>query len=180
MALPEFFYDKAIGNIPGGFTASSFPGIDFNNYLDYLNSSYGDSVRVEEDQNLYRIGEKIWAGYAQLNFKTDTLRGNLGLRVVNTKQTGTSTDTLYYQDDYCVNGPGGPFSPPPQGADGNCLVIPLDDRERRVFSPVDESKSYTDFLPSFNVSWEVQPDLVLRAAVSKVIARPSYLSLIHI
>ncbi|MCC4251270.1 MAG: TonB-dependent receptor [Pseudomonadota bacterium] len=174
VALPEFFYDKAIGNIPGGFTASSFPGIDFNNYLDYLNSSYGDSVRVEEDQNLYRIGEKIWAGYAQLNFKTDTLRGNLGLRVVNTKQTGTSTDTLYYQDDYCVNGPGGPFSPPPQGADGNCLVIPLDDRERRVFSPVDESKSYTDFLPSFNVSWEVQPDLVLRAAVSKVIARPSY------
>lgn len=174
VARPEFFYDKSMGNIPGGFTASSFPGINFGNYLDYLNSSYGDYVRVEEDQNLYRIGEKIWAGYAQVNFKTDTLRGNLGLRVVNTKQTGRSTDTLYYQDDYCVNGPGGPFSPPPQGADGNCLVIPLDDRERRVFSAVDESKSYTDFLPSFNVSWEVRPDLVLRGAVSKVIARPGY------
>lgn len=174
VARPEFFYDKSMGNIPGGFTASSFPGINFGNYLDYLNSTYGDSVRVEEDQNLYRIGEKIWAGYAQVNFKTDTLRGNLGLRVVNTKQTGRSTDTLYYQDDYCVNGPGGPFSPPPQGADGNCLVIPLDDRERRVFSAVDESKSYTDFLPSFNVSWEVRPDLVLRGAVSKVIARPGY------
>ena len=174
VARPEFFYDKSMGNIPGGFTASSFPGINFGDYLDYLNSSYGDYVRVEEDQNLYRIGEKIWAGYAQVNFKTDTLRGNLGLRVVNTKQTGRSTDTLYYQDDYCVNGPGGPFSPPPQGADGNCLVIPLDDRERRVFSAVDESKSYTDFLPSFNVSWEVRPDLVLRGAVSKVIARPGY------
>ncbi|WP_311267753.1 TonB-dependent receptor [Sphingobium sp. WCS2017Hpa-17] len=174
VARPEFFYDKSMGNIPGGFTASSFPGINFGNYLDYLNSTYGDSVRVEEDQNLYRIGEKIWAGYAQVNFKTDTLRGNLGLRIVNTKQTGRSTDTLYYQDDYCVNGPGGPFSPPPQGADGNCLVIPLDDRERRVFSAVDESKSYTDFLPSFNVSWEVRPDLVLRGAVSKVIARPGY------
>lgn len=174
VARPEFFYDKSMGNIPGGFTASSFPGIHFGNYLDYLNSSYGDSVRVEEDQNLYRIGEKIWAGYAQVNFKTDTLRGNLGLRIVNTKQTGRSTDTLYYQDDYCVNGPGGPFSPPPQGADGNCLVIPLDDRERRVFSAVDESKSYTDFLPSFNISWEVRPDLVLRGAVSKVIARPGY------
>lgn len=174
VARPEFFYDSPMGNIPGGFTASSFPGIDFGNYLDYLNSSYGDPVRVNEDQNVYNIGEKIWAGYAQVNFKTDTLRGNLGVRIINTKQSGTSTDTLYYQDDYCVNGPGGPFSPPPRGADGNCLVIPLDQRERRVFSPVNESKSYTDVLPSFNVSWEVQPDIMLRGAVSKVIARPGF------
>ncbi len=174
VARPEFFYDSPMGNIPGGFTASSFPGINFGNYLDYLNSSYGDPVRVNEDQNVYNIGEKIWAGYAQVNFKTDTLRGNLGVRVINTKQSGTSTDTLYYEDDYCVNGPGGPFSPPPRGADGNCLVIPLDQRERRVFSPVNESKSYTDVLPSFNVSWEVQPDIMLRGAVSKVIARPGF------
>lgn len=174
VAQPDFFYDKPMGNIPGGFTASSFPGLNFRNYLDYLNSTYGNFTRVNEDQNLYRIGEKIWAGYAQVNFKTDTVRGNAGVRVVNTKQTGVSTDTLYYQDDYCVNGPGGPFSPPPRGADGNCLVIPLDGRERRVFSPVDESKSYTDVLPSFNISWEVTPNIMVRGAVAKVIARPSY------
>ncbi|WHO39864.1 TonB-dependent receptor [Sphingobium sp. AP49] len=174
VAQPGYFYDKPIGNIDGGFTASAFPGINFRNYLDYLNSTYGDPVHVTDDQNIYNIGEKIWAGYAQLNFKTDSLRGNLGMRIVNTKQTGTSTDTLYYEDDYCVNGPGGPFSPPPMGPDGNCQVIPQDQRERRVFSPNDESKSYTDFLPSFNVSWEVQPDLVLRGAIAKVIARPGY------
>lgn len=174
LALPEFFYDESLGNIAGGFETNVFPAIDIANYIDYLNETYNGPVRVNEPENRYSIGERILAGYAQLNFKTDTIRGNIGVRVANTKQSGVSTDVLYYNNDYCVDGPGGPFSPPPLGEDGNCKVIPEDDRLVRVFSPVNESKSYTDILPSFNIAWSVTPDLLIRGAVSKVISRPGY------
>src|SRR3546814_20570369 len=79
------------------------------NYIDYLTKTYNGPVRVPEPQNRYDIGERIWAGYAQLNFKTDTIRGNIGVRVAHTKQTGTSTDVITYENAYCFEGPGGAF-----------------------------------------------------------------------
>jgi TonB-dependent receptor len=103
------------------------------------------------------------------------VRGNIGLRIANTQQTGRSTDTLYFENDYCVDGPGGPFDPNrPLGPDGNCQVIPQAQREQRVYAPVSESKSYTDFLPSFNIAWDATSNILVRAAVSKVVARPAF------
>ena len=174
-ALPSIFYPNSLGSIAGGFEASAFPAINITKYIDYLNGKYNGPIRVPEPQNLYNIKERIWAGYAQANFKTETVRGNIGLRVVNTKQDGVSTDTLYYENDYCVDGPGGPLDPnKPVGEDGNCLVIPQNQREVRVYNQNSESKSYTDFLPSFNISWDATPNLLFRAAASKVISRPGY------
>ena len=172
-ASGDFFY--GIGNIPGGFGTTAFPAIDLNKYLNYLNTTYGEAVKVPQPQNRYDINEKIWAGYAQANFKTGPVRGNIGVRIVNTKQSGTSTDTLYYNNDYCVDGPGGPFDPnKPLGADGNCLVIKESDRQVRVFAQNNENKNYTDILPSFNISWDVTDNLLVRGAVSKVVARPNF------
>jgi TonB-dependent receptor len=175
IAQPSFFYSSPISNIPGGFTASSFPGINLTSYLNYLNNTYGNAVKVPQPQNLYDIGEKIWSGYAQIDYKTGPVRGNIGLRIANTQQTGRSTDTLYFENDYCVDGPGGPFDPNrPLGPDGNCQVIPQAQREQRVYAPVSESKSYTDFLPSFNIAWDATSNILVRAAVSKVVARPAF------
>lgn len=175
VALPEFFYPNSLGNIAGGFESTAFPALNIQQYIGYLNETYNGPVRVPEPQNLYNIEERIWAGYAQLNFKTSNVRGNIGVRVVNTKQSGVSTDQIIYENDYCQNGPGGAFDPnKPKGEDGNCLVIPEKDRQDRVFSPNAEGKSYTDVLPSFNISWDVTPDLLVRAAASKVISRPGY------
>jgi TonB-dependent receptor len=175
LALPEVFYDHSLGNIAGGFTTNAYPAINIKNYIDYLNKTYNGPFLVPEPENRYDIEERIWAGYAQLNFKTDTIRGNIGVRVANTKQSGVSTDVIYYENDYCVNGPGGPFDPNvPKGEDGNCLVIPQDQREVKVFSPNNEAKNYTDVLPSFNISWEPVHNLLFRGEVSKVIARPGY------
>jgi iron complex outermembrane recepter protein len=171
---PAFFQSQPIGNIAGGFSTSVFPAFNMDNYLAYLNKTYNGPVRVPEPENRYDIKERIWAGYAQANFKMNNVRGNIGLRVVSTKQSGVSTDVIYYENDYCQNTNGNPFVPPPVGPDGNCLVLPQAQREVKVFSPNDESKSYTDFLPSFNISWEVTPNLLLRGAASKVIARPGY------
>ena len=180
---PEFFLSQPIGNIAGGFSANVFPAFNMPTYLAYLNSTYGDPVRVPEPENQYDIQEKIWAGYAQLNYKSGPVRGNIGLRMAHTKQGGVSTDVISYENDYCFNGPAGPLDPNvPVGPDGNCLVIPRDGdpargvpaREVRVFSPNSESKSYTNWLPSFNISWDVTPNLLVRGEASKVIARPSF------
>jgi TonB-dependent receptor len=175
VAQPSLFYSDGISNIPGGFTATSFPGINLGSYLGYLNATYGDAVKVAQPQNKYEINERIWAGYAQVNYKTGPVRGNIGLRVASTKQSGRSTDTLYFENDYCRNGPGGPFDPAvPIGSDGNCQVLPQSQRETRVFAPVLERKSYTDFLPSFNIAWDVTDNVLVRGAVSKVVARPAF------
>jgi TonB-dependent receptor len=175
IARPEFFYDQPITNIVGGFKASSFPGIDFGRYIAHLNATYGDAVRVKEEDFVYDLGEEVWAGYAQANFAIGGLRGNIGLRVARTKQSGNTSDRLQYLNDYCVDGPGGPFDPnKPLGADGNCLVRPLAERETIVNTRVDQSKTYTDWLPSFNAVYEITPNLLLRGAVAKVISRPSF------
>ncbi|MBM0169298.1 TonB-dependent receptor [Altererythrobacter sp. C41] len=175
IARPEYFYDQPMGNIVGGFNANLFPGIDFNRYLDYINSTYGPSVRVPEPNNLYNITERVWAGYVQANFESGGLRGNIGLRVANTKQSGVTSDRLEYLNEYCVDGPGGDFDEDkPVGPDGNCQVIPLEERREIVNTRVEESKNYTDWLPSLNLVYEVTDTLLVRGAVAKVIARPSF------
>jgi TonB-dependent receptor len=175
VAQPEYFYDTPMGNINGGFSANLYPGINFERYLQIINERYGQSVRVEEPNNVYDLSEEVFGGYGQVNFGTGGLRGNLGLRVVHTKQVDETSDRLQYLNDYCVNGPGGPFDAAgrPIGADGNCQILPLADRERIENVRLNESKSYTDFLPSLNASYEVTPNLLVRGAVAKVVARPA-------
>lgn len=186
LALPSFFLSRPIGNIPGGFTTSSYPGIDFRAYLDYLNSTFDGPYDVEEIDSIYDIGEQIWSGYVQANFETQRLRGNLGARVARTEQSGRSTDRLTYFINYYQDGPEGPFGPPalcpaegvtPEGiqcAPGLPVVIPRDQRENIVNQVTTQDKSYTEVLPSLNVSYNILDDLLVRAAASRVLARPDY------
>jgi iron complex outermembrane recepter protein len=186
LALPSFFFARPIGNIPGGFTTSSYPGIDFQSYLNYLNATFNGPHDVDETEFVYDIGEEIWSGYVQANFETKRLRGNLGVRVARTKQFGESTDRLTYLLNYYQDGPEGPLGPPaicPAGgvttegvqcAPGLPVVIPQDQRENIVNQVTSQTKSYTEFLPSFNLSYNIADDLLLRAAVARVLARPGY------
>lgn len=189
VAQPGFFYGKPIGNIPGGLDANVYPGIDYPAYIDYLNGRFGDPVRREEPNFVYDVAEKIWAGYTQLNFRTDRLRGNIGVRVVLTKQQVDSTDQITRLIDYYVDGPGGPFSPPAvcdasaeYDYDGTIIpcttgfpvVIPEDQRDFDSFELISQSKTFTDWLPSLNFAYDLTSDLVLRGAAAKVIARPSF------
>jgi iron complex outermembrane receptor protein len=192
VAQAGFFQSQPIGNIAGGFDANVFPAADFPAYIGYLNQRYGDAVRIEEPNFVYDVSEEIWAAYAQLNFKTERLRGNVGVRVAHTAQRIDSTNQITRQINYYVDGPGGPLSPPALcGASGDynyngtiipCLtgfpvVIPEDQRRFEEFVPTADRKTFTDVLPSLNVSYEITPDLLLRGAVSKVIARPGYTDL---
>jgi iron complex outermembrane receptor protein len=88
-----------------------------------------------------RVQENIAAGYTQLNFEQDGFRGNIGGRLVYTRDVSDYALTL--NDD-----------------------------------PIPQAQSvetdYLKFLPSFNIAYDLNDDVVLRGAVAKVISRPRY------
>ena len=92
----------------------------------------------------FDIEEKIMAGYMRGDFTYEELRGNLGLRYVKTDLDSSSW--TYY----------GPY---------------LDPAEKQW---VTHSKTYTDVLPSVNLSYNVSQEVVLRFSAAKVMSRPGY------
>ncbi|MDH5829975.1 TonB-dependent receptor [Luteimonas sp. M1R5S18] len=183
VAQPGFFYAQPLDNIAGGFNANVFPGIDFPAYIDYLNDRYGAMQNRREPDFIYNVGEKVSAGYMQVNFRTDRLRGNVGVRVARTRQRAESTDAVERFLDYFMDGPDG--NPMPCPADGvpagtTCEsgFVRLPDSDptvrEKTFALAVLDRSYTDVLPSFNIAWDLTDTLVLRGAASKVISRPAY------
>jgi iron complex outermembrane receptor protein len=92
------------------------------------------------------VRENINAGYVQANFESGPLRGNVGVRYVNTK-----TDSSGY-----VCNPGAACTSQPD------------------WSWQTTSKKYSNVLPSVNVAINLQQNLIFRFAASEVIARPNY------
>jgi len=99
----------------------------------------------------FQVGEKTAALYGMLEAGGDGWSGNIGLRAVQTKQT-----TI-------VNLPGGPN--------------PITGSAFGPYTPTTFKRTYRDYLPSANVKFDVRPDLVVRAAVAKTMARPDYSAL---
>jgi len=181
IAQPGFFLSSPIGNLAGGFDANVFPGIDFPAYIAYLNGRYGGMQNRREEDFIYNVDEESTGGYFQANFRTDRLRGNVGVRVVTTKQHAESTDSVERFTDYFVDDANGnpaqcPAGGPPQGytCDSGFLRLPDDLAKSKTFELNTLDKSYTDVLPSFNIAYDLTDDIVLRGAASKVISRPAF------
>lgn len=190
--------DPNAGQLPAGFLESNplgghtevyndaiFPAINFPAYYNYLNSTY-DRVLYNHPEDKSSIQEKISAAYVQANFQTDTLRGNVGLRFVSTKQNLTVADEIttnnavYYHDAggnilICpasgVNAGGGACAP------GDFQYLPREQSVIETFSNATTSKRYNKLLPSFNVAWTLPNDFVIRAAGSQAMARANYTDL---
>ncbi len=182
---PDFIY--GMGNLTGGINASAFPAINYPAYIAYLNNTYGPMQTRQEDNFVYNVDEKIYSTYLQANFRTERLRGNVGVRVVSTRQHADSTDKVTSYNDYFFDDANGnplacqPTDPVPGSAPadtycGSENYWRLSDDEQRVesFAVTSMDRSYTDVLPSFNLAYDLTDNLLLRAAASKVIARPSY------
>lgn len=187
--LPSFLYAQPLDNLEGGISASAFPAINYASYIAWLNENFGPMQTRQEDNFVYNVGEKIGAAYVQLNFRTDRLRGNLGLRFAKTKQHADSTDRVTSYNDYFYDGAdGNPLAcnssapgPVPGGApDGTYCGTEgywrLADSVARPesFEVSSLDRTYDDVLPSFNIAYDLTENLVLRGAASKVISRPSY------
>jgi len=97
--------------------------------------------------NEYDVGEEIMAYYLQYDFANDNARlpyrGNIGVRYVDTQQT--SVGILGQQD-------------------GNDVIIY--DPDFRV------KNSYQDWLPSFNIAFDMSEEWIVRFAASRSLSRP--------
>ena len=99
----------------------------------------------------FTVKEKTSALYAMADFGGDGWHGNVGLRAVETKQT-----TI-------VNLAGGP--------------APITGSAFGPYTPTTFERTYRDYLPSANLKFDLRPDLVVRTALAKTIARPDYSAL---
>ncbi|MCX7219083.1 TonB-dependent receptor [Undibacterium sp.] len=99
----------------------------------------------------FELEEKTSAAYGMLNLGGEGWGGNVGLRAVK-----TDSSTI-------VNLAGG--------------TTPIKTSLFGPYTPTTYERSYTDYLPSANIRFDVRPDMVVRAAVAKTIARPDYSAL---
>ncbi|MFT7776842.1 TonB-dependent receptor [Roseateles sp.] len=96
--------------------------------------------------NTWAVEEKINAGYVQADFTHESLRGNFGVRLVETQ-----SDSRGWACTVNVN-------PCPATGYGATSV----------------KKKYRNALPSLNLAYDLSSKVVLRASASKVVARPNY------
>ena len=110
--------------------------------IDFANPDPGSTLN-----NTWSLTQKNTAAYAQMNFSTDVLRGNFGVRWVHTQTTGYG---------YIVPNGEAPVLPAPAGWWQS------------------QKSTKNNWLPSFNVVYDTGSDLVLRAAAAKVMAWAPY------
>src|SRR3546814_2489030 len=114
-------------------------------------SDWSSDVCASDLGNAYWINEKAWGGYGLAKFGGDGLRGNVGVRVIETKQTS---------DGYIIGGTDPEFTNPFGG-----------------FTPSRAKRSYTDILPSANLSVDLSDQVVLRFAAGKTVTRPDFVDI---
>jgi len=185
---PSFLYANSLPNITGGISASAFPAINYPAYIGYLTQTYGAMQTRDEPNFVYNVDEKIYATYVQADFAVEHLHGNVGLRLVRTKQHADSTDQVDYYNGYFWHDASGSAAPcqtngaPAVGAPAGSGCVsgfttlpdntPASHTSSYVVSSVD--RAYTDPLPSLNLAYDLSQDLLLRFAASRAISRPSY------
>jgi iron complex outermembrane receptor protein len=112
---------------------------------------------VAQDPNSY--WDNTWATtqeneavYLQANYGTDTVHGNLGVRYVHTKNESSGwviPQSCAAADVWACNFPAG-------------------------FGYITQDSTHNNWLPSFNIAWNVTPDVILRGAASETIAYAPY------
>jgi iron complex outermembrane receptor protein len=152
---PDDFLDGVA--LPG--TLTNFFQVDRKKLQTILNALPASArERILNPPENYSINEKTYGGYAmaKLGGKEDGWNANFGLRIVRTEQ-----DSL-----------------------GNLLGVPastpgaVTTNAFGVYVPVQVKRSYTDFLPSANLSVNVTPDVIVRFAASRSVARPDYTDIV--
>jgi iron complex outermembrane receptor protein len=159
--------DFAGGGTPGDFldgvalpgTLTNFFQVDRTKLQNILNGLPATArERILNPPENYAINEKTYGGYAmaKLGGKEDGWNANFGLRVIRTDQDSR----------------------------GNLLGVPantpgaITTNAFGVYVPVQVKRSYTDYLPSANISVDVTPNVVVRFGASRSVARPDYTDIV--
>jgi iron complex outermembrane receptor protein len=149
--------DFAGGRTPNDFlsgigapgTLNNYWSVDRRRVESILFGSFS-GTRIPNPPEVFSVSEATYGGFVMAKLAGSggkRWRGNVGLRAVVTDQESTGN----------VVSSAGEIS----NAFGN-------------FSRVTIDRSYTDFLPSLNFSFDLASDLVLRLAAARTLARPDY------
>ncbi|MDB5705800.1 MAG: TonB-dependent receptor [Sphingomonas bacterium] len=115
-------------------------------------------------QASFSVKEKTEAVYAMAKLGNDSdWRGNIGVRAVHTDLATTQ----YTPNPLAVGGREKVFSP----------FCPLQADNTNWCDTNRVDRGYWDFLPSANLTFNAQPNLLLRAGVARVMTRPGYAQL---
>lgn len=105
------------------------------------------------------VSESTWAGYVQANFDGDLgslpVRGNLGLRVIHTDVSSTGFRGVIRAT-----------------TDPDTGEITIAEDSGVPLTQVAGGGSYTEFLPSFNLTADLDQDLLFRAGIYRALSRP--------
>jgi iron complex outermembrane recepter protein len=165
--------NSILKNLSGNFPRT-FASFDIDTYLAALPKSDNNPAILDpatglpypaghatqligvNQQASFRISEKTYAGYLQANLEGDRWRGDIGVRLVNSKvvSSGASIQIISITKI------------PGNTADFDVVLSPP--------TPVTGGGKYTKFLPSANFAYDITDQLRLRLAASKAISRPSF------
>ncbi len=133
-------------NVPGfvhDFAIFDLQDPQFDVFLD-------DPLGYELDQsNTFDITEETTAAYVQFNFMSDggvPYRGNIGVRYVSTDQTNVGWVGVGEGDDFVPADPDNPM--------------------------VTTDRTYSEWLPSFNMALDLTEEWLMRFAANKAFTRP--------
>ncbi len=135
-----------LSNISAPGTLTSYWSVNRGQVETILFNSF-NGTRIPNPPEVFSVEEKVSGGFAMANLKGGGWRGNVGLRLVRTGQTSTGN----------IVGGAGEI----QNAFGN-------------FTHVSVDRSYWDYLPSLNFTRDLSPELLLRVAAARTMARPDY------
>ena len=159
LALPNF-----MSGVDAAFPRS-FLSFDVPGYIDALQAYNGTprpgggtydfsaAAPVWNPLQSYRVTEDTLAAYVQANLEGPSWRGNVGVRMVNTKTTAQAWDAKIL--DIIENGA------------FNYTAVYDDPSE------VTQDSDYTYFLPSANLAIDLIDNLRLRLGAARTMARPS-------
>ncbi|MEZ0471702.1 TonB-dependent receptor [Luteimonas salinilitoris] len=169
-------FGRGLSGMPGDWLIPDFDKIAqlLDIYCDCDTGAQGGDYRLAglghfgASNNNFQVNEKSMGTYLQLDFNTDLLdrplRGNLGVRLVDTEITASGYAP-------CTAGNADDLSGACESFFGvaNATSEP---GERLLVASVVEHE-YRDVLPSLNLAWDVGEDLVLRFGAAKTMARPT-------
>nr|ACF93795.1 TonB-dependent receptor [Collimonas fungivorans Ter331] len=154
-------FPSGYSNFPGNFGSGLGSGFPTNvwYYTPGQLAAYNaftnrDPIAREDWQNEFSVKEKNTAGYLQGNLEGDRWSGNIGLRVVQTKEDVLSNI-------------GATATTP--GAITTSAFGP--------FIRQNDKNNYVDVLPSANLKFDLSKDVIARFAASKTMTRPDYSAL---
>lgn len=154
--FPIFDIDTYLAALPG---ADNNPDIIDPNTGEPYPPGYSTQIIAPDLPQSFRISERTKAAYVQLNFGGERWRGDIGVRLVDTKVSSDGYSTTIKS---IVKRP------------GNTADYAVEFNEA---VPTSGGGSYTKALPAANLAFDLTDELRLRLAASMAIARPTFAEL---